>query len=163
MGNRISIRKGSGRRPVEERLTRPRRLVLESSNVDYKKLRKLILSEKLAPCFDGAEESNPDLEECPICFFVIHSSKNRIFFYGFWLLATGFLMELFWGYDLQYFPSLNRSKCCMKGICTGWFSLFSATWVFFYPLFCYFGFGFLVVIDRILFLFYLVLQNAFCR
>eukprot|EP00268_Persea_americana_P041346 TRINITY_DN4115_c0_g1_i1.p1 TRINITY_DN4115_c0_g1~~TRINITY_DN4115_c0_g1_i1.p1 ORF type:complete len:423 (-),score=86.62 TRINITY_DN4115_c0_g1_i1:532-1800(-) len=86
MGNRISIRKRSSRRPVEERFTRPKRFILEPTNVDYKKLRKLILSEKLAPCFDGVEESNPDLEECPICFF--------------------------------YFPSLNRSRCCMKGICT---------------------------------------------
>ncbi|XP_010278034.1 PREDICTED: uncharacterized protein LOC104612343 [Nelumbo nucifera] len=83
MGNRI-CRKST----VEERFTRPQRLVRNPSNVDYKKLRKLILSQKLAPCFDGVEDSNnnPDLEECPICFF--------------------------------YYPSLNRSRCCMKGICT---------------------------------------------
>ncbi|KAJ4958141.1 hypothetical protein NE237_025252 [Protea cynaroides] len=75
------------RSTVEDRFTRPQRLVRETSDFDYKKLRKLILSEKLAPCFDGVEETNnPDLEECPICFF--------------------------------NFPSLNRSKCCMKGICT---------------------------------------------
>ncbi|XP_010268399.1 PREDICTED: uncharacterized protein LOC104605362 isoform X2 [Nelumbo nucifera] len=82
MGNRI-CRKST----VEERFTRPQRLVRAKSNVDYKNLRKLILSQKLAPCFDGIEESNnPDLEECPICFF--------------------------------YYPSLNRSRCCTKGICT---------------------------------------------
>ncbi|XP_042486065.1 E3 ubiquitin-protein ligase DA2L-like [Macadamia integrifolia] len=84
MGNRICR---SRRSTVEDRFTRPQRLVREPSDFDYKKLRKLILSEKLAPCFDGVEESNnPDFEECPICFF--------------------------------HFPSLNRSKCCMKGICT---------------------------------------------
>ncbi|XP_043709385.1 E3 ubiquitin-protein ligase DA2L-like isoform X2 [Telopea speciosissima] len=84
MGNRICR---SRRSTVEDRFTRPQRLVREPSDFDYKKLRKLILSEKLAPCFDGVEDSNnPDLEECPICFF--------------------------------YFPSLNRSKCCLKGICT---------------------------------------------
>ncbi|OVA15728.1 hypothetical protein BVC80_1829g8 [Macleaya cordata] len=73
---------------VEERYTRPQRLVRQPSFVDYKKLRKLILTEKLAPCFDGVEDSEPnsDLEECPICFF--------------------------------FYPSLNRSRCCMKGICT---------------------------------------------
>ncbi|XP_020267049.1 protein SIP5-like, partial [Asparagus officinalis] len=56
--------------------------------VDYKKLRKLILAKKLAPCFDAVEDSqiDGDLEECPICFL--------------------------------YYPSLNRSRCCAKGICT---------------------------------------------
>lgn len=84
MGNRIFR---SRRRPVEERLTRPQRLVRQPSNVDYKKLRKLILSQKLAPCFDALDDPDlGDLEECPICFF--------------------------------YYPSLNRSRCCSKGICT---------------------------------------------
>ncbi|CAA7408139.1 unnamed protein product [Spirodela intermedia] len=84
MGNRMC---GVGRRgAVEERLTRPQRLVRQPSNVDYKKLRKLILSRKLAPCFDALEDPSLDLEECPICFF--------------------------------YYPSLNRSRCCSKGICT---------------------------------------------
>ncbi|XP_077222372.1 E3 ubiquitin-protein ligase DA2L-like [Tasmannia lanceolata] len=83
MGNSICRKKRS---TVEDRLTRPQRLVHHPSTIDYKKLKKLILSEKLAPCFDGVEDSNSDLEECPICFF--------------------------------YYPSLNRSKCCMKGICT---------------------------------------------
>ncbi|CAL9071141.1 unnamed protein product [Musa textilis] len=86
MGNRIS---GSRRRPVEERLTRPQRILRQPTDVDYKKLRKLILARKLAPCFDALDElpHHPrDLEECPICFF--------------------------------YYPSLNRSRCCSKGICT---------------------------------------------
>ncbi|XP_008789801.2 E3 ubiquitin-protein ligase DA2-like [Phoenix dactylifera] len=84
MGNRMCR---SRRRPVEERLTRPQRLVRQPSDVDYKKLRKLILSQKLAPCFDALDDPDlGDLEECPICFF--------------------------------YFPSLNRSRCCSKGICT---------------------------------------------
>ncbi|RRT73001.1 hypothetical protein B296_00014626, partial [Ensete ventricosum] len=49
MGNRIS---GSRRRPVEERLTRPQRILRQPTDVDYKKLRKLILASKLSPCFD---------------------------------------------------------------------------------------------------------------
>ncbi|KAJ0984247.1 hypothetical protein J5N97_002603 [Dioscorea zingiberensis] len=86
MGNWIFGRR-RGRRPVEDRLTRPQRLSRQLSNVDYKKLRKLIVSGKLAPCFDALEEARvDDLEECPICFF--------------------------------YYPSLNRSRCCEKGICT---------------------------------------------
>ncbi|RWW30093.1 hypothetical protein GW17_00005341 [Ensete ventricosum] len=102
MGNRIS---GSRRRPVEERLTRPQRILRQPTDVDYKKLRKLILARKLAPCFDPLDElpHHPrDLEECPICFFVIPSllpsHQNRVF---------------------SYYPSLNRSRCCSKGICTG--------------------------------------------
>ncbi|KAJ6805267.1 protein SIP5-like [Iris pallida] len=85
MGNKMC----GGRRPVEERLTRPQRIRRQASDVDYRRLRRLIVSEKLAPCFDAADElpsSGADLEECPICFF--------------------------------YYPSLNRSRCCAKGICT---------------------------------------------
>ncbi|KAF6156381.1 hypothetical protein GIB67_031502 [Kingdonia uniflora] len=86
MGNQICIARRRGR--IEERFTRPQTSIAQTLHVDYKKLRKLILSRKLAPCFDGVEESNPesDLEECPICFLL--------------------------------YPSLNRSRCCKKGICT---------------------------------------------
>ncbi|XP_068648453.1 E3 ubiquitin-protein ligase DA2L-like [Aristolochia californica] len=83
MGNRICRKRSSA---IEERFTKPQRLIRQPSDVDYKRLRKLILSQKLAPCFDGVEDSNPDLEECPICFF--------------------------------YYPSLNRSICCSKRVCT---------------------------------------------
>lgn len=55
--------------------------------MDQKKLRKLILDSKLAPCYPGDDDHTAfDLEECPICFL--------------------------------YYPSLNRSRCCSKGICT---------------------------------------------
>ncbi|KAJ6834192.1 protein SIP5-like [Iris pallida] len=87
MGNKMCG--GRRRRPVEERLTRPQRIRRQASDVDYRRLRRLIVAEKLAPCFDAADElpsSGADLEECPICFF--------------------------------YYPSLNRSRCCAKGICT---------------------------------------------
>ncbi|XP_074581192.1 E3 ubiquitin-protein ligase GW2-like [Curcuma longa] len=86
MGNRIGG--GARRRPVEDRLTRPQRLVRQPDDVDYNKLRKLILARKLAPCFDALDEPclRDDLEECPICFL--------------------------------YFPSLNQSRCCSKCICT---------------------------------------------
>ncbi|XXG67694.1 hypothetical protein AAC387_Pa06g0975 [Persea americana] len=81
MGNKL----GRRRQVVDEKYTRPQGLY-QHKDVDQKKLRKLILDSKLAPCFPGDEEFSVDLEECPICFL--------------------------------YYPSLNRSLCCMKGICT---------------------------------------------
>ncbi|KAG8070196.1 hypothetical protein GUJ93_ZPchr0006g43313 [Zizania palustris] len=85
MGNRIG---GRRRAAVEERYTRPQGMY-EHRDIDQKKLRKLILEAKLAPCYVGADDDDDavaDLEECPICFL--------------------------------FYPSLNRSKCCSKGICT---------------------------------------------
>ncbi|KAK9266461.1 hypothetical protein L1049_000438 [Liquidambar formosana] len=81
MGNKL----GRRRQVVDEKYTRPQGLY-QHRDVDHKKLRKLILESKLAPCFPGDEECTCDLEECPICFL--------------------------------YYPSLNRSRCCMKSICT---------------------------------------------
>uniref|UniRef100_A0A061R3V2 Ring u-box domain-containing protein n=1 Tax=Tetraselmis sp. GSL018 TaxID=582737 RepID=A0A061R3V2_9CHLO len=61
-----------------------------TSDVNLKKLRRLILKGKLAPCYPAQEEepklNDEALDECPICF--------------------------------QYYPSINRSRCCGKGICT---------------------------------------------
>ncbi|XP_042478393.1 E3 ubiquitin-protein ligase DA2L isoform X2 [Macadamia integrifolia] len=81
MGNKL----GKRRQVVDEKYTRPQGLY-QHRDVDHKKLRKLILDSKLAPCYPGDEDCTLDLEECPICFL--------------------------------YYPSLNRSRCCMKGICT---------------------------------------------
>ncbi|XWS10237.1 hypothetical protein CRYUN_Cryun39dG0058100 [Craigia yunnanensis] len=81
MGNKL----GRRRQVVDERYTRPQGLYVHK-DVDIKKLRKLILESKLAPCYPGDEECCCDLEECPICFMC--------------------------------YPSLNRSRCCMKSICT---------------------------------------------
>ncbi|XP_010428968.1 PREDICTED: uncharacterized protein LOC104713524 [Camelina sativa] len=81
MGNKL----GRKRQVVEERYTKPQGLYV-NKDVDIKKLRKLIVESKLAPCYPGDDESCHDLEECPICFL--------------------------------YYPSLNRSRCCMKSICT---------------------------------------------
>ncbi|XP_023552167.1 uncharacterized protein LOC111809924 isoform X2 [Cucurbita pepo subsp. pepo] len=81
MGNKL----GRRRQMVDEKYTRPQGLY-NHKEVDHKKLRKLILESKLAPCYPGDEESASDVEECPICFL--------------------------------YYPSLNRSRCCMKSICT---------------------------------------------
>jgi hypothetical protein len=65
MGNKITRR-----RPViDERYTRPQGLY-PCRDVDHRKLRRLILESKLAPCYPGAEEPATDLEECPICFLV---------------------------------------------------------------------------------------------
>ncbi|KAL8507804.1 hypothetical protein ACS0TY_018364 [Phlomoides rotata] len=81
MGNKL----GRRRQVVDEKYTKPQGLY-QHKDVDHKKLRKLILDSKLAPCYPGDDDSGCDLEECPICFL--------------------------------YYPSLNRSRCCMKGICT---------------------------------------------
>jgi hypothetical protein len=66
MGNRIGGRRKAG---VDERYTRPQGLY-DHHGIDQKKLRKLILEAKLAPCYPGADEASGDLEECPICFLV---------------------------------------------------------------------------------------------
>ncbi|KAK7324439.1 hypothetical protein VNO77_27986 [Canavalia gladiata] len=81
MGNKL----GRRRQVVDEKYTRPQGLY-NHKDVDHKKLRKLILESKLAPCYPGDEDSAYDREECPICFL--------------------------------YYPSLNRSRCCTKSICT---------------------------------------------
>ncbi|CAJ2659403.1 unnamed protein product [Trifolium pratense] len=81
MGNKL----GRRRQVVDEKYTRPQGLY-NHKDVDQKKLRKLILESKLAPCYPGDEETACDREECPICFL--------------------------------YYPSLNRSRCCTKSICT---------------------------------------------
>ncbi|KAF6142846.1 hypothetical protein GIB67_002710 [Kingdonia uniflora] len=81
MGNKL----GRRRQVVDEKYTRPQGLY-QIEGVDTKRLRKLILDSKLAPCYPGEEDCSCDLEECPICFL--------------------------------YYPSLNRSRCCTKGICT---------------------------------------------
>ncbi|THU52923.1 hypothetical protein C4D60_Mb10t09010 [Musa balbisiana] len=81
MGNKM----GRRRQVVDEKYTRPQGLYV-LKDIDHKKLRKLILESKLAPCYPGLEDYSFTLEECPICFL--------------------------------YYPSLNRSRCCMKGICT---------------------------------------------
>ncbi|KAJ0733469.1 putative transcription factor C2H2 family [Helianthus annuus] len=81
MGNKL----GRRRQVVDEKYTRPQGLY-QHKDVDHKKLRKLILDSKLAPCYPGDDDCSCDLEECPICFL--------------------------------YYPSLNRSRCCTKGICT---------------------------------------------
>lgn len=81
MGNKL----GRRRQAIDEKYTRPQGLY-HHKDVDHKKLRKLILESKLAPCYPGGEEWTCELEECPICFLC--------------------------------YPSLNRSRCCRKGICT---------------------------------------------
>ncbi|KAF8732924.1 hypothetical protein HU200_015274 [Digitaria exilis] len=83
MGNRVG---GRRRRPaVDDRYTRPQGLY-PHPDIDLRKLRRLIVEAKLAPCHPGADDPRADLDECPICFL--------------------------------FYPSLNRSKCCAKGICT---------------------------------------------
>ena len=65
MGYKLGRRK----QVIDEKYTRPQGLYLHK-DVDHKKLRKLIIESKLAPCYPGDEECTCDLEECPICFLV---------------------------------------------------------------------------------------------
>eukprot|EP00249_Psilotum_nudum_P031638 c46017_g1_i1 orf=2-217(-) len=71
MGNKFTKR-----RPViDDKYTRPQGL-LQHKDIDRKKLRRLILDAKLAPCYPGAEDPSADLDECPICF-LLYPSLNR--------------------------------------------------------------------------------------
>ncbi|KAL0399558.1 UNVERIFIED_CONTAM: E3 ubiquitin-protein ligase DA2 [Sesamum radiatum] len=65
MGNKL----GRRRQVVDEKYTKPQGLY-QHKDVDQKKLRKLILDSKLAPCYPGDDDCGCDLEECPICFLV---------------------------------------------------------------------------------------------
>lgn len=75
MGNKL-VR---GRQVVDEKYTRPQGLH-QQRDVDYKKLRKLILDSKLAPCYPGEEEGAADFDECPICFLVGNSPIIFVWF-----------------------------------------------------------------------------------
>ncbi|KAE8713608.1 interactor of constitutive active ROPs 4-like isoformX2 [Hibiscus syriacus] len=72
MGNTLGRRK----QVVDERYMRPQGLYVHK-DVDVKKLRKLILESKLAPCYPGNEECCYDLEECPICFLMKNPNSTR--------------------------------------------------------------------------------------
>ncbi|XP_077227642.1 E3 ubiquitin-protein ligase DA2-like isoform X2 [Tasmannia lanceolata] len=62
MGNAL----GRRRQLVDEKYTRPQGLY-QHRDKNHKKLRKLILDSKLAPCYPGDDNCTIDLEECPIC------------------------------------------------------------------------------------------------
>lgn len=90
MGGKFSKVKFTRGASVDDKLTRPSGLYTHT-NLDLKKLRKLILAGKLAPCYVAKESppapgAGPAAEECPICFL--------------------------------HYPTLNRSRCCAKAICT---------------------------------------------
>ncbi|KAK3027282.1 hypothetical protein RJ639_041103 [Escallonia herrerae] len=121
MGNKL----GRRRQVVDDKYTRPQGLY-QHKDVDHKKLRKLILDSKLAPCYPGDDDCACDLEECPICFLVC---AFRLLFLP---LAPSYCVksERFCTIESDsfcignpsngnyYYPSLNRSRCCTKGICT---------------------------------------------
>ncbi|KAL4584414.1 hypothetical protein LXL04_009015 [Taraxacum kok-saghyz] len=58
---------GKRRHVVDEKYTRPQGLY-QHKDVNKKKLRKLILNSKVAPCYPGDDDCICDLKECPICF-----------------------------------------------------------------------------------------------
>ncbi|KAL0362575.1 UNVERIFIED_CONTAM: E3 ubiquitin-protein ligase DA2 [Sesamum calycinum] len=72
MGNKL----GRRRQVVDEKYTRPQGLY-QHKDVDHKKLRKLILDSKLAPCYPGDDDCGCDLEECPICFLMKTPNSTR--------------------------------------------------------------------------------------
>jgi hypothetical protein len=119
-----------GRGPAaDERYTRPQGLY-PHPDIDLRKLRRLILEAKLAPCHPGADDARADLDECPICFLVTEPSSSavcalvggceeRLLFLRLVLSLVYLLLLIITWCCLQFYPSLNRSKCCAKGICTG--------------------------------------------
>jgi len=148
MGNKITRRRPA----IDDRHTRLQGLY-PSRDVDQRKLRRLILDSKLAPCYPGGEEPAVELEECPICFLVgtislspffsaktvfskatgktirlasytqraVKATHRRILRYCSLTVEANFGGSdgvLLLGHE-QHYPSLNRSKCCTKGICTG--------------------------------------------
>jgi hypothetical protein len=103
---------GRQRSAVDERLTRPQRLVRQLSDLDSGRLRRLIRSGDLAPCFDADDDERA--VECPICFYVRTRNRSLTAYESWLVLKVPFCPRL-----MQFYPSLNRSKCCDKGICTG--------------------------------------------
>lgn len=87
MGNKITRRRPT----IDERYTRPQGLY-PHRDVDQRKLRRLILDSKLAPCFPGGEDPAADSEECPICFLV---HLNTSSYCGFFFMESQFVNELF--------------------------------------------------------------------
>ena len=76
MGNQVGGRRRR-RPPVDERYTRPQGLY-PHPDIDLRKLRRLILEAKLAPCHPGADDARADLDECPICFLVTEPSSSAV-------------------------------------------------------------------------------------
>jgi len=74
MGNKL----GRRRQVVDEKYTRPQGLY-NHKDVDHKKLRKLILESKLAPCYPGDEECTCEHEECPIVFWLENLSLMSLY------------------------------------------------------------------------------------
>jgi hypothetical protein len=75
MGNRVG---GRRRRPaVDERYTAPQGLY-PHPDIDLRKLRRLIVEAKLAPCHPGADDPRADLDECPICFLVSPPARGLV-------------------------------------------------------------------------------------
>lgn len=86
MGNKITRRRPT----IDERYTRPQGLY-PYRDVDQRKLRRLILDSKLAPCFPGGEDPAADSEECPICFLVHLNTSSYCGFF----MESQFVNELF--------------------------------------------------------------------
>lgn len=62
---------------VEARYLAPQKLYCYSE-VDLRKLRKLIKDRKLAPCFPGVDSESRELEDCPICFLKFPSLNRAV-------------------------------------------------------------------------------------
>lgn len=99
MGNKL----GRRRQVIDEKYTRPQGLY-HHKDVDHKKLKKLILESKLAPCFPGDEECTCDLEECPICFLV-------------WLLLWLILVFLYFSFLMLFLVCVLLSFRLKKSSC----------------------------------------------
>ena len=134
MGARLGKHAGGRRVAVEERFCKPSGTFTNLRNIDGNRLRTLIQTGKLSPCYPGLEEPPPGetLEECPICFLVRaaaraprrrHEACRRCLTTpacaGGTRLRHAAALTRAPRRAAQHYPALNRSKCCQKGLCTG--------------------------------------------
>lgn len=101
--NRMGNKLGRRRQVVDEKYTRPQGLY-QHRDVDHKKLRKLILDSKLAPCYPGDDDSACDLEECPICFLVC--TLYFLFFFFQNLIESYFILLCYLKWKCSHYVSV---------------------------------------------------------
>lgn len=69
---------GNTKTPPIEQFVTPTGLYPTTNNWDLRVIKKLVLSKKIAPLYQGKEKQKetdfPNHEECPICFLVLFNS-----------------------------------------------------------------------------------------
>ena len=81
-----------------------------NNDVDLRKLKKLIQTQKLAPFFPGADSDTHEVSSWLACVRRRSFQRLRTF------LACMQLEEC--PICFLFYPALNRAQCCSKSICT---------------------------------------------